>query len=135
MIQILILILTIFQFHQYKIKENLFTHSIQRLNKFENSNINNIRNLDSICQKGFYLKEGSCFECYENCLDCDGIKCKECEPSFYPNQMNCYKCYENCLECDGNQCSKCIDGFYPINMDCYKCYENCLKCDGNQCLK
>ncbi len=135
MIKILILILIFFQFHQYKIKENSITHSIQRQNDFENSNYNNIRNLESICQKGFYLKEGSCFECYENCLDCDGIKCKECEPSFYPNQMNCYKCYENCLECDGNKCSKCIDGFYPNNMDCYKCYENCLKCDGNQCLK
>ena len=94
-----------------------------------------IRNLETKCDKGYYLNGKDCFECYEKCLDCNGINCIECEAGFYPSQMNCYKCYLNCIECDGIKCTKCIQGYYPINMDCYECYTNCIECDGEKCNK
>ena len=96
---------------------------------------NNVRKLETQCDKGFYLNSGSCFACYENCFDCDGIKCTECEDGFYPSQMNCNKCYPNCLKCDGIKCSQCLEGYYPNNMDCFKCYSNCIDCDGTICKK
>ena len=69
------------------------------------------RYLETKCDKGFYLNGDKCFECYENCLDCNGIKCTECEIGYFPNEMNCFKCYINCLECDGKKCTKCIKGY------------------------
>ena len=93
--------------------------------KCSNSNkdiVNNFRKLETQCDKGFYLNGGSCFACYENCFDCDGIKCTECEDGFYPSQMNCNKCYPNCLKCDGIKCTQCLEGYYPNNMDCFKFY-------------
>ena len=97
--------------------------------------IKKIRSLETQCDKGYYLNKGQCYECYENCLDCNGIKCTECEMSYYPNEMNCYKCYEKCLDCDGIKCNRCIQGYYPNNMDCFKCYPNCIECDGIKCNK
>ena len=97
--------------------------------------IRDLRKLQIHCDKGFYLNGNSCFACFENCLDCDGIKCNQCEDGYYPNQMNCYKCYPNCLKCDGIKCTQCEDGYYPNDMDCYKCYSNCIDCDGIKCNK
>ena len=101
---------------------------------FENYT-NNIRKLEINCDKGFYQNGDSCFECYENCLNCDGIRCIECEDGYYPNQMNCYQCYPNCLKCDGIICTQCKEGYYSNNMDCYECYSNCVDCDGIKCNK
>ena len=93
------------------------------------------RVLDIQCQKGFYLNGGECFECYENCLECNGVKCNQCELGYFPNEMNCFKCYENCIDCDGINCIKCKEGLYPKGMNCYFCFENCLDCDGLKCNK
>jgi len=101
-------------------------------------NRNSKRVLDTQCQKGFYLNGEDCFECYENCLECNGVKCNQCELGYFPNEMNCFKCYENCIDCDGVNCIKCKEGLYPMGMDCYLCYVNCLDCDGlkcNRCVK
>ena len=93
------------------------------------------RNLDSQCDQGFYLNGTTCYSCYLNCIECNGIECTKCEKGYYSNEMNCFSCYSNCLECDGKKCKKCINGYYPNNMDCYKCYSNCLECDGKKCTK
>ena len=113
----------------------IFLYNLINLSCKNTDNIQDylIRNLETICDKGFYLKGEDCFACYDNCTECNGIKCTECEYGFYPNEMNCFKCYQNCLECDGIQCTKCVKGYYPINMECYECYENCLECDGIKC--
>ena len=112
----------------------LFLIHLSKENKIEN-NIYELRKLESQCDKGFYLNGNSCFQCYENCLECDGIKCTECEDGYYPSQMNCYKCYPNCLKCDGIKCNQCIEGYYSNEMDCYECYSNCIDCDGIKCKK
>lgn len=93
------------------------------------------RVLDIQCQKGFYLNGGDCFECYDKCLECNGVKCNQCELGYFPNEMNCFKCYENYIDCDGINCIKCKEGLYPTGMNCYLCYENCIDCDGLKCNK
>ena len=102
-------------------------------NKFSTHDKNKKRILDNKCPKGFYLNGEECFQCYENCIECNGLKCIECEKGYFVNEMNCFQCNINCLACDGIHCNECIKGYYPCNMDCYKCYENCLDCDGIQC--
>ena len=107
----------------------------KKLNTTKFNNINSLRSLELKCDKGYYLYGEDCFKCYENCLECNGIKCTKCEDGYFPNEMNCFECYENCLKCDGVQCTKCMEGYYPIDMDCFECYENCIDCDGIKCNK
>ena len=111
----------------------LLTFIFGNNNNSNQKQINIYRKLETHCNKGFYLVNSHCFECYENCLDCDGIKCNECEEGYFPSQMNCNKCYPNCLKCDGIKCNQCLGGYYSQNMDCHQCYSNCISCDGNKC--
>ena len=112
----------------------LFFIKCNDVNPFQNETSNSPK-IEVQCNKGFYPNDGSCFSCYENCLECDGIKCTECKEGYFPSQMNCNKCYPNCLKCDGIKCNQCLEGYYSNDMDCYQCYPNCIDCDGIICKK
>ena len=87
----------------------LFFIKCNDVNPFQNETSNSPK-IEVQCNKGFYPNDGSCFSCYENCLECDGIKCTECKEGYFPSQMNCNKCYPNCLKCDGIKCNQCLEG-------------------------
>ena len=45
--------------------------------------VKKIRKLDSPkCEKGYYLNGITCYSCYLNCIECDGIVCTKCEKGY-----------------------------------------------------
>lgn len=101
------------------------------------------------CKDGYYLSNGQCIQCYENCKTCRGTSssdCTGCYDGYYlfspdsGSKKYCQRCEDNCLQCtDENGCQECAEGFYKdSNKHCQSCYESCLHCTGpeeTQCLE
>ena len=89
-----------------------------------------------ICQKGYYLSNGLCYECDYNCKNCLPYSyCIECQKNYYlSDKGRCYKCDSHCDEClNQNQCKICQDGYYlNENQHCWSCYYKCLKCENSR---
>ena len=106
------------------------------------------------CKDDYYLKDGKCEKCWEDCNKCNSSKCIDCKlkdkfgdycnlscsENCYNNKTNivcdrnnglCYECKENFI---GNNCTNCTLGKTGINCD-KNCPSNCnltLKnCDKN----
>ncbi|KAL7717563.1 Protein serine/threonine kinase [Entamoeba marina] len=90
----------------------------------------------SDCESNYYyLSDGKCIGCEENCKTCSSSGCSECESGYYLEDTQCISCStRNCGLCDVNSCSNCIDdNAFLVNGECKTCSEaksNCKTCSG-----
>lgn len=90
----------------------------------------------SICDDGFFRKNGICQKCQENCKKCNQYGCLDCiSPYLLDSDLKCKKCLEkDCEVCDFGECKKCKNSFFLENQSCKKCDQECSECDINGCL-
>lgn len=91
------------------------------------------------CEPGFYLEDGACRRCVNDCDACKTAStCTDCSKGFYLNTgYSCSKCEPGCIECSVDYssdvpvtvCSVCDKGFYLKDSICKRCNDkNCLSC-------
>lgn len=73
-----------------------------------------------ICNNGYYLSGGRCYNCQSNCLTClSNTQCSTCTPGTYlQNSGRCKTLPTNCLQIDPTSlgstvgaCKRCSYGF------------------------
>ena len=69
--------------------------------------------LTCICPFGTFISNGKCSYCdIDNCVTCNSGGCLTCKSSYYVNQGSCKKCSNNCLNCtSGTSCIECGYGY------------------------
>ncbi|XP_060553941.1 cell death abnormality protein 1-like [Ruditapes philippinarum] len=88
----------------------------------------------TICESSYYLLNGFCSPCPENCESCNSYDdCTSCKPNKYGFHARCsFNCDGNFLnsECDDDTgyCTECKPGIYG-----YQCQFNCSFCVDERC--
>jgi len=88
------------------------------------------------CMSGYFLEDGQCKSCPDNCDKCsDGKTCLECNSSGWtldPDTALCVPCSEGCTYCPKgpNTCDSCDIGYTNMtDGSCAKCTaEHCTSC-------
>ena len=80
------------------------------------------KSICEVCEKGHYLKSGTCLPCLLNCLDCTSLDvCTQCKIGHYVGNKkdSCPKCEPQCLECTSkSRCTKCAHGYFLSVRTC-----------------
>ena len=84
------------------------------------------------CESGYYINDGRCLKCEENCNICiDETTCKSCKTGFTAENGKCVE-YTNSgckYKMEGSDdCVICVDGYYLKDGDCRKCADSCSTC-------
>ena len=88
----------------------------------------------SECPLSTYVLDKECFDCSEECKQCDSygkcLSCAEgyfeyeeeciqkCPFGFFKRADSCFPCSENCQECDSQKCFTCEKGYYLHQSEC-----------------
>ena len=84
----------------------------------------------------------ACVDCPKECADCaSATRCFRCNPKYYLDNGICYYCGDNCNACSSTQCTTPKPGFFALIDDprlvgaCLAPCETCVNNDGNGCIK
>ncbi|BFU18299.1 tyrosine kinase, putative [Entamoeba histolytica HM-1:IMSS-B] len=92
-----------------------------------------------LCTTGFYLDNGRCSPCSEQCLRCiNSTNCVECNSAMKLFEGKCVPSIDNCARSNGIQgCLECNEGFYlSEGSQCVSCPKNCSSClNENYCFR
>ena len=88
----------------------------------------NVNNECTFCEKGYFLMQGSCSSCKDNCLDCSSQTfCNQAADGYYlSNHIDgsssgvVFACSSPCLTCiySPTYCLTCIDGYNTPSSGC-----------------
>lgn len=96
------------------------------------------------CELGYYLSEGSCFECGLHCVSCtDSDQCEVCEEGYEVVDGACVEscppCCQSCtFDANGPICTSCINNYVYTNGQCATCSEgipHCVNCRNCACTR
>ncbi|BFU24650.1 protein kinase domain containing protein [Entamoeba histolytica] len=89
------------------------------------------------CNTGFYIENGNCLPCGQNCLTCDSSQCFICEDNYINDKSDEKNCIQNFTVCSfskNNICLKCPQG-KMIDSDhtgcSTSCVDGCYSCQDN----
>jgi len=94
-----------------------------------------------LCDSGFFLENGQCYECeamWEGCDMCTKRGCLQCVDGFYLDGGICKSCsgVTGCKEgsCTSSGCTECLEGFYLDGKQCKECNKalpGCKECNSD----
>ncbi|ELP91000.1 protein serine/threonine kinase, putative [Entamoeba invadens IP1] len=129
---------------QYLLNENYTCESYVNFTSVFNCEIiNSDKNICHRCLKGFYLSNGICKKCADNCDDCYNLTlCLTCSNNYILSNKMCVLSSSIDTHCikqitGMTKCAICNTSYFRSNEGtCESCINNCTDCNQmNKCLK